>query len=492
MAQKLREAEFTVEHAVRELRRKKVPEEDFEVLLLDHRGRPRVAPQPGFAAQNNNNDNEEDDERTFLMHPGLQRLAFGCFTMVALIIVITLKVLPISSIINMDEAVDKTFDPLLNQVLVARNWEDHVRECSGGLVNRSASHYNPNLFHRIQQSLLYGNTTTDCSDGVLHIPSKRVLYSEIEVGQWRVPGVNVSWFMPCSGRTFERDVKETSSEECPSSLESKDDFEKCAEDRSQNRCFRGIHDDFVGRLEIDAALKMGDFLIRNGGDHFDIHYDSRYLQTIPSIIKKVTCLLETTYLKQREHSQKATSYGECLKSNSATTGNLRPVAFRVLTTGPMDGHNVKLKQGKGDKMIMYLTHSTALNESNYLSWVLKNRKHNDKARYQSYYRPWFYRLQPKRETCDLKFDLQTDSRFCIQTSLYLTNGAGEDYWGGTDLFVDDHPSNFENPSRRIARGTSIDGTEGRLVVSSGGFENLQCRLPTRSGFRSVLQIWWEC
>ena len=98
----------------------------------------------------------------------------------------------------------------------------------------------------------------------------------------------------------------------------------------------------------------------------------------------------------------------------------------------------------------------------------------------------------KREACDLKFDLEGDSRFCIQTSVFLTSGAGEDYRGGASLFVDNHPSNFANSKRRIARGVSVDGSKGRVVVSTGGFENLHCRFPTRAGLRTVLQIWWDC
>jgi hypothetical protein len=225
---------------------------------------------------------------------------------------------------------------------------------------------------------------------------------------------------------------------------------------------------------------MGDILIKNGGDHFDVHHDVRLLnRKVPGTVAMVKSLLESFYLNRHQHNQ------------NSKKEKIRPVAFRVLTTGPMDGHDVKLKQD-GDSMSMYLTDSSALNETNYLNWVLNSRQHNDRARSQSYYRPWPYRLEPKRETCDLKFDLEADSRFCIQSSLHLTSGAGEDYTGGTDLFVDDHPSNFANPSRRIARGVSIDGSRGRLVVSTGGFENLKCRFPTRTGFRTVLQIWWDC
>jgi hypothetical protein len=88
-------------------------------------------------------------------------------------------------------------------------------------------------------------------------------------------------------------------------------------------------------------------------------------------------------------------------------------------------------------------------------------------------------------------DLQADPRFAIHTSVFLSTGAGRDFGGGVALFVDDHPSNA-NPRRRIQRGITIDGSRGRLVVSTGGLENRRCRLPTRQGIRASLQIWWTC
>ena len=88
-------------------------------------------------------------------------------------------------------------------------------------------------------------------------------------------------------------------------------------------------------------------------------------------------------------------------------------------------------------------------------------------------------------------DLEADPDFVVHTSVFLSDAAGIQYAGGTALYVDDHPSNAI-PRNKIQRGVSIDGSRGRIVVSSGGAENRRCRLPTRAGIRAVLQIWWNC
>jgi len=549
LEQKRLETEFTIAQAINELRsstnnkhqqqhqQTPVPEEDFEVILLDPIGRPvraEVATRLAgrlfrAAAQNNNidgNDDDDDDNHNLLTNGTVRRIAIASFISVVVVLCTILQILPIASILTGAQelsSANRAFDALLNEVLVVRGWKDHVGECAGGLANRSEHrHFNDDdtweWLRRTQESLFYGKTITDCSEGVLHIPSKRVIRSDLDLRDYKsMRGMNVSWFMPCSGHPSERfqqqqqcNLQETNDDKNHPSLVT-DNFQSehsttfCREQRVFDQCFRGTHDNFIEKKEINAAISMGDALIQIGGDHFDVHYDVSILnRMVPSIVEKVKNLLDRTYLNQqhqqpqndaRSNNDGANTNDEELKNESASwsknSRDIQHVAFRVLTTGPMDGHDVKLKQ-KGEKMSMYLTHSSALNETNYLNWVLKSRQHNDKARYNSYYRPWPYRLSPKRETCDLKFDLEADARFCIQSSLSLTSGAGEDYWGGTNLFVDNHPSNFANPRRRIARGVSIDGSRGRLVVSTGGFENLKCRFPTRAGFRTELQIWWDC
>jgi hypothetical protein len=77
----------------------------------------------------------------------------------------------------------------------------------------------------------------------------------------------------------------------------------------------------------------------------------------------------------------------------------------------------------------------------------------------------------------------------VHTSVFLSDGGGHEYLGGVSLYVDDHPSNA-NRRYKVRRGITIDGTRGRVVVSTGGIENRRCRMPTRAGIRAVLQIWW--
>jgi hypothetical protein len=97
-----------------------------------------------------------------------------------------------------------------------------------------------------------------------------------------------------------------------------------------------------------------------------------------------------------------------------------------------------------------------------------------------------------RDTCNLMADLDADPRFAIHSSVFLSDGAGRDFQGGVALFVDHHPSNYRNPRKKVRRGVSIDGHRGRVVINTGGKENMRCRLPTRAGIRAVLQIWWDC
>jgi hypothetical protein len=117
----------------------------------------------------------------------------------------------------------------------------------------------------------------------------------------------------------------------------------------------------------------------------------------------------------------------------------------------------------------------------------KCKRRNDVARYNL---PWPFYVAPVRDTCNLMADMEADPQFAIHTTVFLNDGAGMGYRGGVALYVDHHPDNA-NPKRRIRRGVSIDGSSGRVVVSTGGMENRRCRLPTRAGLRTALQIWWS-
>ena len=95
-----------------------------------------------------------------------------------------------------------------------------------------------------------------------------------------------------------------------------------------------------------------------------------------------------------------------------------------------------------------------------------------------------------RDTCNLMGDLEADPRFHVHTLVFLSHGAGWDYQGGVALYADSHRSNA-NPRKKIRRGITVDGSRGRIVVSTGGLENRRCRMPTRAGIRAALQIWWS-
>jgi hypothetical protein len=174
-------------------------------------------------------------------------------------------------------------------------------------------------------------------------------------------------------------------------------------------------------------------------------------------------------------------------------GTVAPVAFRVNAAAPMDADSVPI----------YGIHAAShplvrlLNRTNYLLWMedaLRRNQHVAKYYYTSL--PWPFRMplsSTKRDTCNLMADTQADERFQVLTSIFLSNGAGSDYRGGTELIVDpDDDFVTGRNQKKIRRGLTIDGARGRLLVSSGGLENRRCRLPIHAGIRATLQIWWGC
>jgi hypothetical protein len=212
--------------------------------------------------------------------------------------------------------------------------------------------------------------------------------------------------------------------------------------------------------EVGYALGMGSQLIKKGGDHFDIHYDTIYLkQWIPHVVTRLKFLLRDTY---------------------HVNESLQPVAFRVSAAAPIDGEGVPIYSANNLIPI--------LNRTNYINWFAKSSQRNELADNSL---PWPFRTEPARDTCNLMADMEADPRFAVHTTVFLADGAGDHYRGGASLYVDHHPSN-SNPRRKIRRGVTIDGSQGRVVVSTGGLENRRCRLPTRAGVRAALQIWWGC
>jgi hypothetical protein len=163
-----------------------------------------------------------------------------------------------------------------------------------------------------------------------------------------------------------------------------------------------------------------------------------------------------------------------------------PTAYRVLVSPPMEAATFPRTSDRIDLLV------NAINITVHNKWEEENRKRNSRPRFkflEQLQRP--FTSKPFRDPCILMSDKRVSPDFAYHSSIFLTDGAGYDNSGGTALYVDKHISN-EPPRRWIRRGLLVDPSRGRLVVSSGGDENLRCKMPTRIGIRAVLQIWWAC
>ncbi|CAB9530321.1 expressed unknown protein [Seminavis robusta] len=476
-----REAALAIARAVERYRQQAVPEEEFVLL--------RVPPM-------------ERPERASLT---FRRICFAVLAVAVAFICIMLQTIPL---FPRDKRPDPLFDKLLYELLHVRHFTDHARDCPD--LNRSplsktlypswwtetqlfkpiewllSSYYYTSISSENQPEL-----DVDCSDGVVHVPTKTVLVDSFfeastkgQAAFWEpyLLGVNVSWFMPCNppinastmcqSPTRQQQEMTTTTNKDQSTDDDACPISEDPQHMEDHKCFRGIHDNLITDQDIGETLRMGAELIQVGWDHFDIHYDARYLRhlegRLPALLETIRSLLRDTYRVGSNHTK------------------LKPVAFRVSASGPLDGGNLPLR-GSLSQTSSYLLR--VLNRQRYVRWIEKHKRHNELARYSL---PWpSTRREPFRDPCVLIADMEADPRFAIHTSVFLSTGAGHDFRGGVSLFVDDHPSN-SNPRRKIQRGVTIDGSRGRLVVSTGGLENRRCRLPTREGIRAALQIWWSC
>ena len=190
------------------------------------------------------------------------------------------------------------------ELLNVRHFREHAVHCPQ--LNRDDS---PNW-------LLGDVSAINCAHGVLHIPSRPVLREEYRTAseprqsdalEDYITGVNVSWFIKCHPvPTNEMPSRNPASGVCPTT--------------SSERCFRGIHDDWLSDFDIESALEMGAALIKGGGDHFDIHENIALLDdNVPLLLEKVK------YLLRREYGLHQT---------------IVPVAFRVNIALPMDATDV--------------------------------------------------------------------------------------------------------------------------------------------------------
>lgn len=384
-----------------------------------------------------------------------RRICFAILAVVTAFVCIMLQTFPILDDVE-DDTASAVMDPLMFKVLHVRRLDDFARDCPHLDRNQSNSWKD-----RVLRYL--GRPVHDCSDGVVHVPSPP------EAGQWM--GSNRSWFFSCRPPLS---VNKTLSSCYPGWS----DIAADACPVTERSCFRGVHDNVISFAEVMEIVRFGANLIARGGDHFDILYDTDHLQRrLPSVVDKLYHILRDDYLI--DHPQ------------------LRPVAYRVSAVAPMDGDGVPLY---GLKAAQTQT-IRLLNRTRYVEWVQKSMNHNEMVA-EYYYFPsilpssvysWLPLTplkSPVRDTCNLMADMQVDPQFSFLTSVSLSHGAGLDYTGGVSLFVDD---DFQaRLPIKFRRGLSVDGFKGRVVVSTGGLENRRCRLPTRTGVRATLQVWWDC
>lgn len=322
-------------------------------------------------------------------------------------------------------------DPLPSVILHQRGFAEHLVAC-GTLTNRSRGVSSTKWFLQ--------TPVTDCSDGVLMIPSVQHLTQSsqkarneaVEVNDWGTKQntlhpeiINSTWWMDCGNETQGDNV--------------------CLD---RTACFRGVHDSVVDDHDVRNAMRLGkDLINHHGTDHLDIHTDTSLLQAkIPNIVARLEHLLLNQY---------------------GITSFVKPVAFRVYAAGSITGDGVRSSHL-----------SSLLNHSNYRRWTEHAARQNRLAR--KFPIPWPLTVfKPVRDACHLMADREVDDKFHIHTSVLLSDSASD----GMTLFVDEVED-------WVTRGLAVESTVGRVIVSTTGSENRRCRLPTRSGIRAALQIWW--
>jgi hypothetical protein len=345
-----REAASSIARAVERYRKEGIPDQEYVLL--------RVPPM-------------ERPERASLT---FRRICFAVLAVVTAFICIMLQTIPL---FPRDKRSDPLFDKLLYELLQVRHFEHHARACPN--LHRSPpgpsapSAYpswwevaiQPSTWGQLSQSQLSSNQprtnsrNVDCSEGVVHIPTKTVLVDSFlesstkrEADFWKpyLSGVNVSWFMPCHppGNTSSLCQPQTSkaqpgNDSCPILADSSET------DVASHKCFRGIHDNIISDHEVGEALRWGAEMIQAGGDHFDLHTEVDHMEELerrlPNLLKSIRRLLQDSY-----HAVPG-------ESNQI----LRPVAFRVSAVGPLDGRDV------------VPLHGSLSQTSNYLIRILKRQ-----------------------------------------------------------------------------------------------------------------------
>lgn len=425
------------------------------------------------------------------------------------------------------------------QVLASSHRFPHVREALTSIMALSTY-----LLSLLRYWIMYpfspaSDRKIDCQEGVVHIPSVTVLKERYEEAlirdrAWQYPsewpnlqemtevekneagqsknvytpykeGVDLAWSLPCAGDSdksvndhHKYDETNSSSicqlgEEAPrptllqrlkiklSSNKTSPDSATCSIEpisESLPTCFRGVADGIINDDEVDAALHLASDLIATGGDHLQVRRDATKLRKhLPTLLTKVE--------KQ-------------FQERHGVTCHLEPAAFRIFAALPMEGEPLSTPLAGSIHSKYAITKRraqlvNAVNHTVYHKWEAENRERNVQAPFHllRQLRTLSHRKRPFRDPCVLMSDRQRSPDFSYHSSVFLSEGAGVDHSGGTELYVDAHRRN-KNPRRRIRRGILIDASRGRMVLSSGGNENKRCKMPMRTGIRAVLQIWWGC
>lgn len=430
IAQGEREAAAGVDRVLEQWRNEGVAEEDLVFV--------RVPP------------NDDQANLTF------RRVCFAVLAVVGAFTAIMLQTLPLSSPAYPNP------EKLLGELLHVKTIDRHIAACEH--LDRTE---NLTEWDRLSEFMGARPLSDDCGDGVLHIPSRRVILDQLVSSQFpklliapvvqdiMLRGLDKTWFFDCQGipgdgNNRKQAVNKTGQSSTPVT----------------SQCFRGIHDDFLPSSHIKKVIDAGARMILQGGDHYDIYRATEVPESLEPIFEKTKEYLQQVY---------------------SVLDTIHPVAFRIGAEGSMDGKDgprVTFQSlGVSGRPV------SLLNLTNYVQYVERVGKRNGFAQFSL---PWPLRVQPYRDECNLLADMQVDRRFRIHTMVFLTDGgsSGSEFRGGETLYVDNHPSN-SNPRRKIRRGLVIDSVRGRLVVSTGGMENRRCRLPIRSGVRAALQIWWQ-
>ena len=381
---------------------------------------------------------KEDDRQSLT----LRRICFAVAFVLGAFAIVILQTIPV---FNDEKTPDPRFEKVLHEILNVKDFRTHVNLC--GSPNRNEE--------------TEGTTRMDCADGVLHVPSVEQLVqiyesdSNVTSDTPYSKGVNVSWYHSCV-------LSESPSSTCILRREVGLSNHTCQEGPKEPSCFRGIHDGMITNTEVDGLLELGASLVQNGGDHLTIYDDATALQaSSPSIVSKLETLLRTQYFLPK----------------------LNPVAFRIHLALPFDRAAIHKHSMSKTRLLL-----RSVNTSVYHDWGKQILHTNSWAK--MFISP-LLRSPLFKDPCILLSEMAVNNSYAFQTSVFLSSGAGEDFTGGNFLFVDDHKSNVSN-KKKIKRGVVIDGSKGRIVVSSGGDDNLRCRLPVRTGIRAVLQVWWNC